>query len=179
MSTDVKDIDFPETLWKEYEPKLRGICDYKLSGYPSEIDDVIGETYLALCNAIAKGIIIDNPKAWLYGTLNNIIKLKYTEMDRRKRTYIRLESVEHELFYDIDFDEVELSDEIIDVIKDDIFDELLDSEKTLLIFIYEKKLKVKEISRILNISEAAIKQKHYRLKRKIKKLVKEKISEHE
>lgn len=179
MNTQTKDMALYEALWKECEPNLRGICNRKLSSYPSEIDDVIGDTYLALCNAVSKGTELDNPKAWLYGTLNNIIKLKYAELDRKKKTYIRLERVENELFYDVDFDSRELSDEILNGIKDEIVDELLDSERTLLILIYEKKLKIKEISVILNTTEAAIKQKHYRLKRKIKMLAKEKIKNFE
>ncbi|MCH5316067.1 MAG: sigma-70 family RNA polymerase sigma factor [Eubacterium sp.] len=179
MNTETNDMALSESFWREYEPTLRRICNYKLSSYPSEIDDVIGDTYLALCNAISKGIEIKNPKAWLCGTLNNIIKLKYTELDRKKKTYIRLESVEHELFYDVDFDSHELNDEVLNSIKDKIVDDLLDSEKTLLIFIYEKKLKFKEIAKILNTTENAIKQKHYRLKRKIKQLAKEKIKEYE
>ena len=179
MNTETNDMALSESFWREYEPTLRRICNYKLSNYPSEIDDVIGDTYLALCNAISKGIEIKNPKAWLCGTLSNIIKLKYTELDRKKKTYIRLESVEHELFYDVDFDSQELNDEVLNSIKDKIVDDLLDSEKTLLIFIYEKKLKFKEIAKILNTTENAIKQKHYRLKRKIKQLAKEKIKEYE
>lgn len=175
MGTNTEDMALCEALWNEYEPSLRNICNYKLSGYPSEIDDVIGDTFLALCDAVNNGIEIKNPKAWLYGTLNNLIKLKYTEMDKRKKKIIRLESVEHKLFYNIDFDETKLSDEALEQIKDSIFDELLGSEKTLLILIYTKKLKFKEIAKILNSTESAVKQKHYRLKRKIMKLVQEKL----
>ncbi|MGN1420985.1 MAG: RNA polymerase sigma factor [Eubacterium sp.] len=175
MSTNTEGMELCEALWNEYEPKLRRICNYKLSAYPSEIDDVIGDTYLALCNIINSGITLKNPRAWLYGTLNNIIKLKYTELDKRKKKYVHLEKVEHELFYDVNFDDIEISDEVLDKIKDDIYDELLGSEKTLLILIYTKKLKFKEIAKILNSTEAAVKQRHYRLKRKIKMLAKEKL----
>ncbi|MGN1122894.1 MAG: RNA polymerase sigma factor [Eubacterium sp.] len=175
MSADTKDMELCEALWNECEPSLRKICNYKLSGYPSEIDDVIGDAYLALCDIINSDIELKNPKAWLYGTLNNLIKLKYTELDSKKKKYIRLESVEHELFYDIDFDETKISDELLDEIKDSIYDELLGSEKTLLILIYTKKLKFKEIAKILNTTEAAVKQKHYRLKRKVKIIAKEKL----
>lgn len=175
MSSNIKDMELCEALWNEYEPCLRRICNYKLSGYPSEIDDVIGDVYLALCDKINGSIGIDNPKAWLYGTLNNTIKLKYAEIDRKKKKYVRLESVERELFYSIDFDEVEISDDLLNEIIDEIYQELLGSEKTLLILIYTKKLKFKQIAEILNTTEGAIKQKHYRLKRKIKMLAKEKL----
>lgn len=179
MQIENKDMELSKVLWEEYEPNLRRICNYKLSAYPNEIDDVIGETYLALCNTIDKGIEIQNPKAWLYGTLNNQIKLKYSEMDKKKKIYIRLENVEHELFYNLDFDEKELSQETIEKIKDDVFDELTDAEKTLLILIYDKKIKLKEVAKILNTTEFAIKQKHYRLKHKIKNIAKEKIKKFE
>lgn len=178
METKSKNMELSKVLWEEYESSLRKICDYKLSNYPDEVDDVIGETYLALCNAIDKDMEIQNPKAWLYGTLNNQIKLKYTAINKKKRTQIQLDSVEQELFYDIDFDETELNENTIEQIKDNVFDELIDSEKTLLVLIYEKKLKLKEIAKILNTTEAAVKQKHYRLKLKIKKLAKEKIKNH-
>lgn len=179
MLTENNDMELSKVLWEEYEPNLRRICTYKLSSYPDEVDDVIGETYLALCNAIDKGIEIQNPKAWLYGTLNNQIKLKYSEIDRKKKIYIRLESVEHELFYNVDFEKDELSEEIIETLKDDIFDELIEAERTLLVLIYKKKIKLKDVAKILNTSEAAVKQKHYRLKRKIKKLAKEKLKKYE
>lgn len=179
MQIENKDMELSKFLWEEYEPNLRIICNHKLSGYPNEIDDVIAETYLALCNKIDKEIEIENPKAWLYGTLNNQIKLKYAEINKKKKTYIRLENVEHELFYNVDFDEKELSEETIEKVKDDVLDELTDAEKTLLVLIYEKNIKLKEVARISNTTEAAIKQKHYRLKRKIKKIVKEKMKNFE
>lgn len=179
MQIENKDMELSKVLWEECEPNLRRICSHKLSGYPNEIDDVIAETYLALCNTIDKGIEIQNPKAWLYGTLNNQIKLKYSEIDRKKKIYIRLENVEHELFYNVNFDEKELSQETIEKIKDDVFDELTDTENTLLILIYDRKIKLKEVAEILNTTEVAIKQKHYRLKRKIKNIAKEKLKKFE
>lgn len=179
MLTENRDMELSKVLWEEYEPSLRRLCNYKLSSYPDEIDDVIAETYLALCNAIDKGTEIQNPKAWLYGTLNNRIKLKYSEIDRKKKTYIRFDSIEHKLFYCVDFEEEELSEDTIERLKDDVFSELIDAERTLLVLIYDKKIKLKDVAKILNTTEAAVKQKHYRLKRKIKKLAKEKLKKYE
>lgn len=175
METDEKSMELCEALWNKYEPSLRKICQYKLSGNLSEVDDVIADAYLALCDAIKSNAEISNYKAWLYGTVNNLIKLKYAEINKRKKTYVRLESVEHKLFYDVDFDDFDLTDELLDGIITDILQQLLDSEKTLLILIYIKKLKFKEIAEILDTTEDAVKQKHYRLKRKIKRLAKEKM----
>lgn len=176
MNTDTNDImALCEELWSEYEPSLRRLCKFKLSSCPSEIDDVISDAYLALCDAVDKEKIINNPKSWLYGTVNNLIKLKYAEVARCKKTQVSLESVENELFYEIDLDEVKLSDEILEKLKDEVFNELNGAEQTLLTLIYLEKLKLREIAEILDTSQEAVKQKSYRLKRKIKLIVKEKI----
>lgn len=177
MNLESKNKNYCENLWKEYEPNLRKICSYKLASCPSEIDDVISNTYLALCKSINKGEIIDKPKAWLYATLNNFIKLKYAEMDKRKRVFVPLDAAEHELYYDVDFENVELDDDLIEQLRHEVLEELSVSDRTLYLLIYNKKLKFKNIAKILNSTESAIKQKHYRLKRKIKKIVRKKIDE--
>lgn len=174
-ATETNDMELCKVLWNEYEPYLRKICEYKLLSHPSEIDDVIGETYLALCDAIDKGVKLENPKAWLYATLNNRIKLKYAELDKRRKSLIQLESVSHKLFYNINFDDLNLSDDTIEAIKDEIFNELLESERTLLILVFSKELRFKDIAQILDTTEPAVKQKYYRLKRKIKLIAKDKL----
>jgi RNA polymerase sigma factor (sigma-70 family) len=147
----------------------------KLASAPSDIDDVIDETYLALCNALNSCTAINNPKAWLYSTANNIINKKYAEINKQKSKCVSINCVESELFYENDFDNVLLSDDAIEKIKNDIFDELQETEKILYNLIYTKKLKGKEIAKILNISPSAVKQRNYRLKRKIKLIAKEKL----
>lgn len=175
MSTDTENMDFCEALWNEYEPKLRQLCQYKLASCPEEIDEAIGDAYLALCSAVSNGTELKNPKAWLFTITNNIIKLKYTEHNERKKNLVSFESVGCKLYYDIDFIDIKFTDEVLYQIKDEIYNELLPAEQTLLILIYTKKLKYKEIARILHSTEKAVKQRHYRLKRKIKQIAKEKL----
>lgn len=175
FTKEKSNMDLCDDLWKQHEPQLRKLCEYKLSSYPSEIDEVISKTYLALCEAMSEENGINDPKAWLYKTLNRQIKRKYTEMNTIKKRYVSLESVEYELMYNIDFDEVKITDKIIEELSIEIHSELTDSEEFLIKLIYEKKLKFKQIGSILGVTESAVKQQHYRLKRKIKKLAKEKI----
>lgn len=179
MNNKEQNNELSEFLWKEYEVSLRKICNYKLSEYPGEVDDVIGETYLALCSAIADGADMQNPKAWLYGTLNNQIKLKLSEISRNRRANISIYRVERRLLYSINFDEKILSEEVIKKLKDDVFDGLSDAEKTLLLMKYDKNLTFREIAKITNSTTSAVKQKHYRIKLKIKQLAKEKINQYE
>lgn len=168
-------IELCETLWNEYEPVLRKICQKKLSSCPSEVDDVISDTFLALCNAINKGMHIENHEAWLKGTLNNRIKKKYTELDRKKRRFIHIDSIEQELYYIVDYDEKKLSDSAIEELKNEIYNQLESSEKALLFLMYTKRLKQVEIAEKMNTSEAAVRQRLYRLKNKIRHLVMDKM----
>lgn len=168
-------MELCEILWNEYEPVLRKICQKKLSGHPSEIDDVIGDTFLALCNTINKGMDIENYEAWLKGTLNNRIRKKYTELDRKKRRFIHIDSIEQELYYIVDYDEIELSDSEIEELKNEIYTQLESNEKALLILMYTKRLKQAEIAEKMNISQAAVRQRLYRLKNKIRHLVMDKM----
>ena len=52
-----------EKLWEKYEPRIRRICAYKLTSCPDEVDEVVSQTYLALCIKLNEGTI-QNPKAW-------------------------------------------------------------------------------------------------------------------
>ncbi len=178
MSTDTtNEMELCEKLWNEYEPSIRQLCNYKLSAYQSEIDDVVADIYLALCDAVKNGHINSNPKAWLFSTANNCIKLKYTELNFRKKKLIHINNFDCKLFYNIDFENIAVNEDTLDQILKSIYDELLASEKTLLILIYKKKLKYKDIAQILNTTESAVKQKNYRLKRKVRQLIKEKLNE--
>lgn len=174
QTKEKSNMDLCDNLWNQYEPQLRRLCEFKLSSYPSEISEVISETYFALCKTISEGNEIKDPKSWLYKTTNNQIKLKYTEMNTIKRRYVSLDSVEYELMYNIDFDDILITDEIIERLSKEILNELTEDEQLLMNLIYERKLKFKRIASIIGTTEAGVKQQHYRLKRKIKQLANEK-----
>lgn len=167
---------FCEKLWLECEPQLRKICKYKLSNNLSEVDDVIADAYLALCDAVENESELENPKAWLYGTVNNLIKFKYTEIKKTSKTMISIDNGDYILVYNVDFTEARLTDETIEDIRIEIESELLPAELTLLKLLHEKKLTQKEVAVILNTTTSAVKQKNYRLKKKIKEIAKEKTS---
>ena len=168
--------DICKELWEKNEPRIRKLCNVKMSDHPDEIEEIITDTYIALCEAVKKGKVFTNPSAWLYGTANNLIKKKFKEIKIYKQRHKTLSNGNYELAYNIDYLDAMISDENIDKMKEEIESELSDSEKTLLEFIYTDKLTNKEIARILNTSESAIKQKRYRLVKKIKIMAKEKTS---
>lgn len=164
-----------EKLWNEHGANIKHFCEYKLSSCPSEVDEVVSDAFLALCNAVKNGTIDDNPKAWLYSTVNNLIKMKYTEINKYKTRMVDYESVKYELLYEDDYDFKNVSDETIEEIKNSILDELSDFEIEFLTLIYEDKKKHKEVAAQLGITLPAVKQRHYRLKMKIQQLAKERL----
>lgn len=68
-----------ESLWREYEPYIRKLCNYKLNSHREYIDDCVQDVFTALVEAIHKGAKIEYPKAWLTTVANNMIKDIYEQ----------------------------------------------------------------------------------------------------
>lgn len=170
-----KNTDFCEKLWNQCEPQIRKLCLVKMADRPEEIDDIVSDTYLALCEAVNNGKEFSNPTAWLYSTANNLISKNFRKLRTYRQKYKTLSDTEYELSYNFDFLDSMISDTNIEQIKNEIESELNDAEKDLLKMIYTDNLKMKEIANLLNTSVSAIKQKRYRLVKKIKQMAKEKI----
>lgn len=156
-------------LWERYEPQLRKVCNIKLAGPEEDKDEILSEVFLILCKKIDQDGDIEYPQAWLYGTLNNLLKQKYTENKRSKVTYVAKYS-------DIDFPyEYDPLDEIFDretleELRDVLKKELTDEEKQLLYYIIYENKSYKEIALLTASNESSIKQRKYRLFNRIKKL---------
>lgn len=176
VTTEKDKHELWKRLWFENEQRLKRLCNYKLSGHRDEIEDILADTMLALWDAICKDKNIGRPEAWLYGTASNLINRKYKELYKEKDCRVAFDEENLKLYslnvgYDSDF---ALLPEDITERFSDVLDPLLSTdEKQLLTYIYEEKLKMKEIAVILSSTESAVKQKHYRLARKIKRLIKE------
>lgn len=160
-------------LWNEYEPQLRKICRVKLRSCPDEIDDVISEVFLALCQKTDKDGLPEKPKPWLYGTLNNIINLKYREVYKIKEKQESIENKDFELPFEENGIEEKIDEIYNNEIKDKLKSFLSEDEYQIINYIYFKKLKMKEIAALLGSTESAIKQKHYRICNKLRKAAKE------
>ncbi|MGN1202591.1 MAG: RNA polymerase sigma factor, partial [Eubacterium sp.] len=168
-----------EMYWKEYEPQVRRLCNHKLSRYPQEVDEIVSDTYLNLCITLNNGVHIDKPLAWLYSVANNLIKNKYTEINKQKENQISLSVYDNGTTFDIpyyfDYLDKIIGEKGIAKSYNEIIDELNDKEIKILELVYEDHLKYKEIAEMLGSTEFAVKQNVYRLNKKIRALVKEKI----
>lgn len=169
-----------EEIWNKYEPKVRKICEYKLTSCPDEIDEVVSQTFLALCIKLSEDTI-ENPQAWLYATANNLIKMTYESQNRNKKKIVSLDVViteaneHHNLIYSNDFLDKKLSNDQIDILKAQVEAELDYDELALIHLVHKKHLKYRKIAEMMNSTESAIKQRSYRLRGKVKEIAKEKI----
>lgn len=170
-----------KNLWLANEPRLRRLCTYKLSSHPDEVNDILAETALILWMAILEGTTIEYPNTWLYKVTDNLIKKKYTELNIEKERRVAFDDEEPETYnlavgYDVGG--FLITDDFIEKFFEEFDFLLTEDEKQLFDYVYEDRLKMKEIAVILSSTESAVKQRNYRLTRKIKRLVKIYLENH-
>ena len=161
-----------ERLWREYEPQIRKICRVKLYKYQNEVDDTVSDVFLALCKKIEKSGVPENPKPWLYAVLNNII-------NQRLRDIYRQSECETEFDFEnvcLPFEKCEIEEKIESVYNEEIQGKLKtilsEDEYQIIKYIYFNRLKLKEIAVLTGSTESAVKQKHYRMCNKLRKIIK-------
>ena len=157
-------------LWLEFEPGLQKYCKAKLRGCEPEIEEALADLKLALCIQIDKRDFPKETKAWLYKTLKNIINQKFRQKYKREENIIDIDTTLIELPCQEDFVKTIESNERLEAIKEIIPTLKADEQKIMHnTYFSAHKIKMKEIAEELGISEAAAKQKRYRLCRNIEK----------
>lgn len=132
----------------------------------------MSELFLALCTKICDDGYPVNPKAWMYGTLSNLINAKFREVYKEKKHTADMTNKEYLLPYGDDFTQ-DIEDEMfIEQVKEALEDELSDKEKNLMSLIYDEELMLGEIAERWQTTETAVKQQSYRLRRHIKAVAK-------
>lgn len=170
MNVDEKRIC--NELWNTYESAVRQLCIYKLRSCPDEADDVISEVFLALCKKVSKSGAPDKPREWLLGTAKNLINKSYHAVYSVREKETSLSELEYVLPYEYDGIERK-TDEISDKELIKMFENVLDEEENILMNnIYYGQKKLKDIAVMMNKTESAIKQKHYRTVNKLRKVLK-------
>lgn len=169
-------------LWNDCKDELTRMCRFKLSSHLDEAEEVVAEAFYFLCLAVFEDKSITNYKAWLTAVTNNLIKRKYTELNKMKlrNTVLNEEDIDEDIDieynYDIFLDSL-IPDSVIEKICDVIICELTPKEQQLYRYVYKDKLKMKEIAAILGITEVNARQRHHRLSKKLKSMIKEYIGE--
>lgn len=170
-----KTTQMVETLWKEHEPYIRKLCEFKLQSIPDRIDDCIQEVFLALSVAMHNRMTIKSPKAWLTKVTINKINDIYKEI-RAKND--RLVSLTDELAATIpdsktvDFDDPLFSEEDLLSAKNSFLKTLSPEEKELFRDRFVLKEKAKTIAAKHGTTESNIRKRIFRLRNKAKEYTK-------
>lgn len=172
-----RSMQLADKLWREYEPYIRKLCNYKLNSHKEYIDDCVQDVFAALVEAIHKEIHIENPKAWLTTVTNNMIKDIYSLTSKTSDKIISLSEknlIDDNYFWnDTAFENLNISEEQILSIKEEIIQMLDEDEKRLLNERFEQKLSVVLIAQRHNTTENNIYQKLFRLRNKCRQLIKD------
>ena len=164
-----------EALWQQYELNLRSVCNAKLVGLDEDVSEILSETFLIMCKKVSQEDTIEHPKAWLYATLNNLIKQKYRDINRRKENICLISDCEQVgLPYMPDLVDEIFNEDMLEKLKDILETRLTDEEKQLLYYIIIDNKLYAEIAQLMASSESNIKQRKYRLFNKIKQIAKDK-----
>ena len=170
MNERERDMQLADKLWREYEPYIRKLCNYKLNRHKEYIDDCVQDVFTALVEAIHKGTKIEYPKTWLTTVTNNMIKDIYEKASHNDKILPFDEKhIDVRLQDSIDYEE--LSEQDIDKYLSQIIDYLTEYERKLFIDFYLNNRKQSELAKERGISENLIQQQVFRLKRKIIKFI--------
>lgn len=169
---DLKGQKLCAELWQAYEPQLHRLCRYQMKKYPDDADDVISEVYLALCKQVSQSGPPDHPKAWLYGTLNNLVAAKFKQIYKDSQRHVSLDAMEMDLPFDDSFEDIVHDKVVLAALQKRLNQVLTVEELQLIEYIYTDARSMKEIAALTGSTPAAVKQKHYRLVKKIKKIAK-------
>lgn len=177
-NTDNKDID---RIMKECESYRKDLIRYFYRYFefePEDAEDCVQEAYLALYDNLLRGVEIKNYKAWLYKVVlnfkNKVIKDKILRNECNFSDYEEKDQVlNNTLSYEPDYVENLITDETIEERMIKILSQLNKKEQYLYSAHYHDKKSLKVIAQEMGISHTAARQRHFELKKKIIKMIKE------
>ena len=134
-----------------------------------DIDEIVLDVFLAVWKNTSKLDINRDMSAYISGITKNLIKKKCRNLNLNEN----IEDYEEELIEDndieLDFIESEKTQIIVDEAK-----KLKGEDKEIFIKYYYEEKSIREISECCNITQSKVKIKLYRIRKKIKKVLKEK-----
>lgn len=143
-------------------------CTVRLKEARSSVDDCVQNTFLIYYKKVLDGENIENPKAFLYRTADNMIKRTVAEYYTNAQRTTELENAD-----DIPVQEQfnNSNDLDYDYLKELLLSKLSPSEQLLYQQKYVDRLSLKEIGEYYKIAPAAVANRTSRLRTKIKSLV--------
>ncbi len=159
-------------VWQSKEEIITRLCRERLGNESWEVDDVLSVTAHQLWDEISRS---DKEKSWGRRSVeiaDHAVKRKLTELKRKNRYEISLYSglSDSGVYREYSYEGISLGSDT-EEIKEKILGRLSGKERELFEMIYDNKMKYKDIAEKLGISEGAVKQKNFRLRRKITEMI--------
>ena len=132
--------------------------------------DLTQEVFLAMCEQIEREPIEDF-QIWLYQVAKKRLALHFRNA-YQKMPYVDVDALD-ETVINVSYDPfAEYSDDEIEAVKQDILSSLTDSESALYHAVYESNMDYPSIAKEQNISEATLRKRISRMKKKIELAIK-------
>lgn len=160
-----------EAIIENYNSYIYTILKNSLSDR-EDIEEILSDVFMVLWKNYEKIDKNIKVKPYLVGITKNLIRKKYRVLNEKHTITENIETYECEINNYIDVQSLVEQNEKSKIISDTI-DNMKQEEKTIFIMFYYKSKKIKEISKELNITEAKIKVILHRLRKVIKKKLKE------
>ena len=154
-----------EQCYKNYYESLINFARARLGEYSDLSEDCVHESFVIFYKRLQSGEEFENPRAFLYRVLDNIVKKQKSKNIAEEMNTVSLESTEA-------IAEIPAEDEIDceEYIKK-LEDSLDEDEKKLYMEKYVFNKKIEEIAKETNLSVGAVTMRLSRLRRKLKILL--------
>lgn len=154
--------------WEEYEPLIRKVAAARLTGLECEVDDVVSETFTALCEKFSQGSIPENMKAWLYGTLHNIINQQLRKKYNERENIFPVSVDEIELEFTCSIPDTAFKSVTVDEFCKIVRSLLSDEEFSLIEDLYINDLRVSDVAKRFGLTDGAVRQRSFRICTKLR-----------
>ena len=161
-------------IWNVYHPEMCRYCYSNLKGHKGEVEEIVEKAFYLLWKKMTEDSFPPVPQAWLYKTIDNLIKMEYRRRKKDNKHLAFGSDLCANLKYTVDLAEEMAQQELNGELVKAVDEELTDNDRELINYLFVEKKTHKEIAAILGISEKAVKQRRYRMIRKNQLIVAEK-----
>lgn len=174
---DKNDESFYENLCDQYFERIYFYCQRLVKGqaqFMDFVEDCTQNTFLEARKQISYLRNHPNVEGWLYTTARNLINQSYRSMYIKKKYEVMMDEIDSNLMEcDHALEELFNSSVDLDRLSADILSRLSANESDLYKDYYKDKMPVPELAKKYDVSGTAMTTRIYRLKKKIRDLVRD------
>ena len=162
-----------EEYCRQYKELLYKYAYLRTGHDKNAAEDCVQEAFMVIYRRLKKGEEFKEPKAFLYRTVDNLVKVHLRDMKKRQKIDDEVVRQELSQWNILDNLAPETEEEIIRV----ALSEMNDSEKVIYKQRYIENKNIKEIAQQYNLSITAVTTRLYRIRQKVEARVKQELQE--